>query len=425
MCTIIKVKRKITDDPVDCLILECKKKRIFIDQANDLITTPKPSSSPSSATAAAAAASASTDDVTTLKSAESNSFVFNENRIDSIKQILKYAGSAKSEKEISAKLIEISSRYRSFNHGSKKDLRASNSLSSSNKDLSQLNKTNETKKEIKSNRYVLLNKKRGIESQSSIVAQRRTAKANSNLDNVNIIDVISSEYIANEPSDAVTSTPAVTKNERLTCNGVEMIREKCDINSTPAKKTRDTAVNQIEFDSKTNEYVYDIYYTKNMDIHLDLLYPNNFEIKSASLDDRIELLDDNYVDDPEDHFEDDEDSNDEGNWRNDYPDEDEDDDIDNEEDDDVYKARNVYGKHDNYDDYEDNYNEYGYGNDDDEDNEMGNRLTRLTLKSSNADRSFYEDESENEEDDDYDEYDNETSKSYSAYKRKLIRDLEK
>ena len=97
MCTIIKVKRKITDDPVDCLILECKKKRIFIDQANDLITTPKPSSSPSSATAAAAAASASTDDVTTLKSAESNSFVFNENRIDSIKQILKYAGSAKSE----------------------------------------------------------------------------------------------------------------------------------------------------------------------------------------------------------------------------------------------------------------------------------------------------------------------------------------
>ena len=39
------------------------------------------------------------------------------------------------------------------------------------------------------------------------------------------------------------------------------------------------------------------------------------------------------------------------------------------------------------------------------------------------DRSFYEDESENE-DDDYDEYDNETSKSYSAYKRKLIRDLD-
>ena len=28
MCTIIKVKRKLTEDPADCLILECKKKKI-------------------------------------------------------------------------------------------------------------------------------------------------------------------------------------------------------------------------------------------------------------------------------------------------------------------------------------------------------------------------------------------------------------
>jgi len=314
----------------------------------------------------------------------------------------------------------------------KKDLRSNSSLSGSSKDLSQLNKTIETKKETKSNRYVMLNKKRGIETQQSplLAEQTHSAKNKSNLENVNIIDVISSEYVVvtDEPStttnDTVTSTPAIPKTERLTCNGVEMIREKCQLNSTPTKKStgKETVVMNtlIEFDSKTNEYVYDIYYTKNLDIHLDLLYPNNFEIKSASLDDRIELLDDNYLDDPEENFEDDEDSNEEGNWRNDYPDEDEDDDIDNEEDDDVYKVRNVYGKHDNYDDYDDNYNEYGYGNDDD-DEEMGNKLTRLTLKSSNADRSFYEDDSEN---DDYDEYDDETSKSYSAYKRKLIRDLE-
>ena len=26
-CTIIKVKRKITEDPVECLIIECKKKK--------------------------------------------------------------------------------------------------------------------------------------------------------------------------------------------------------------------------------------------------------------------------------------------------------------------------------------------------------------------------------------------------------------
>ena len=30
-----------------------------------------------------------------------------------------------------------------------------------------------------------------------------------------------------------------------------------------------------------------------MDIHLDLLYPSNFEIKSATNDDKIELLDEN------------------------------------------------------------------------------------------------------------------------------------
>jgi hypothetical protein len=101
MCTIIKVKRKITDDPVDCLILECKKKRIFIDQGNDLITTPKPSSSVSATT------EGSTDDVTALKTAESNSFVFNENRIDSIKQILKYAGSAKNEVTLKFLIITL------------------------------------------------------------------------------------------------------------------------------------------------------------------------------------------------------------------------------------------------------------------------------------------------------------------------------
>ena len=28
MCTIIKVKRKISEDPADCLIFECKKKKL-------------------------------------------------------------------------------------------------------------------------------------------------------------------------------------------------------------------------------------------------------------------------------------------------------------------------------------------------------------------------------------------------------------
>ncbi len=61
--------------------------------------------------------------------------------------------------------------------------------------------------------------------------------------------------------------------------------------------------------------------------------------------------------------EDDEDSNDEGNWRNDYPDEDEDgdEDIDDENDEDgclYYQSRKLNR---NDEDYDDDYDEYGNG----------------------------------------------------------------
>ena len=29
MCTILRVKRKITEDPVDCLIIECKRNKLL------------------------------------------------------------------------------------------------------------------------------------------------------------------------------------------------------------------------------------------------------------------------------------------------------------------------------------------------------------------------------------------------------------
>ena len=101
---------------------------------------------------------------------------------------------------------------------------------------------------------------------------------------------------------------------------------------------------------KQNEYVYDIYYAKNLDIHLDLLYPDNFTINSFDLE-----FDDNIQEEPEEFYEDDEDSNDEGNWRNDYPDED--DDIDDENDDDGIRT----GYMTNHDNGE-CYNEYGKHN---------------------------------------------------------------
>ena len=55
MCTIIKVKRKIDEDPAECLIIECKKKKIFEGEHSST------------------------------------------NESNSIKQILKYAGSAQNE----------------------------------------------------------------------------------------------------------------------------------------------------------------------------------------------------------------------------------------------------------------------------------------------------------------------------------------
>ena len=88
MCTIIKVKRKITDDPVDCLILECKKKKIFLDQTSVLNEI--------------------NEETVNNKSVlnDSKSFQFNSDRIDSIKQILKYAGSAKSEVKFKKQFIK-------------------------------------------------------------------------------------------------------------------------------------------------------------------------------------------------------------------------------------------------------------------------------------------------------------------------------
>jgi hypothetical protein len=143
------------------------------------------------------------------------------------------------------------------------------------------------------------------------------------------------------------------QNDTITCNGVEMKREKVEnINDTQ----EEVVEKRIDIESESDEYIYDIYYTKQNDIHLDLLYPNNFEIKSGSLYDQLQFLADydaNKDDDDEKMYRngdvDDEDSNDEGNWRNDYPDEDDDgDDYDDDDDDDD-------------DDDFDNYNHYNEG----------------------------------------------------------------
>lgn len=348
MCTVIKVKRKITDDPVDCLILECKKRKKLISDLQE-------------------------DETET--SDNSNSKLEAANRIDSIKQILKYAGSAKNENEISERLIELSSDLKSTI-----DNFIKNPKTPKPNNLKQINQ-NEVKKEIKSQRYILLNKKRGIDNLDTNTIEKisnkeatldRTELAINKYGDMNILDVVSSEIHDEEEEEIGGSKSMKRSNEKIVCNGVELLKEKV-----------------------INEYVYDIYYAKNQDIHLDLLYPSNFTINSFDLE-----FEEN--DEADEFYEDDEDSNDEGNWRNDYPDEDESD-IDGVDDQDGIGNR-----------YFHDFNGY------DEDGD--HKLSEAFGKNCNLDGSYYEDE---ECSDDYEEYNNEDSKSYSAYKKKLIKDLDK
>ncbi len=141
----------------------------------------------------------------------------------------------------------------------------------------------------------MLSKKRGLESNGNIaeilaennqtnvaaVADFKKPKV-ANLANVNIIDVISSEYFNSEASarlEKISSKEnehqSVAETEKITCNGVELVREK----------------------TGKPEFIYDLYYTKSDEIHLDLLYPNNFEIKSMNNFQNVDLVDDNLDDD--------------------------------------------------------------------------------------------------------------------------------
>ena len=71
--------------------------------------------------------------------------------------------------------------------------------------------------------------------------------------------------------------------------------------------------------NRDHDYVYDLYYTNNRDLHLQLL-ENSLSL--AMLDYHMPQLDDHVDDDGDDLYDDDDDENEESNWRNDYPDED-------------------------------------------------------------------------------------------------------
>lgn len=91
------------------------------------------------------------------------------------------------------------------------------------------NNLKETKKEIKAQRYVLLNKKRGVDEldtntigkiTSKEVSLDKTEQAINDYGDMNILDV--------ELDMGVETDLNVEKNssDRISCNGIELIREK-------------------------------------------------------------------------------------------------------------------------------------------------------------------------------------------------------
>ena len=100
----------------------------------------------------------------------------------------------------------------------------------------------------------------------------------SNLNDINVIDVIPSTYLMSDDDESVSASNKSPEVNQITCNDVVMIREK--VNNKEEKKP----VN--------NEYVYDIYYVKNSNIHLDLLYANNYEIKPFINENDLLICDD-------------------------------------------------------------------------------------------------------------------------------------
>ncbi|KAK3603834.1 hypothetical protein CHS0354_042841 [Potamilus streckersoni] len=94
-----------------------------------------------------------------------------------------------------------------------------------------------------------------------------------------------------------------SSSSEITCNSVPMIREKVQLGGSSRGE---------------EEYVYDLYYTNSYDFDFHFL-ENIFTVEALQQEQEFVNGDD---DEYEEVYDDDDDSNDESNWRNDYPDED-------------------------------------------------------------------------------------------------------
>ena len=116
-------------------------------------------------------------------------------------------------------------------------------------------------------------------------------------------------------SDGQQSEHSALQSDVITCNNVPMVRERVQ----PALPEAAAAAAAAAAAPNKEEYVYDIYYMNNATF--DFHHLENI-LAVEAFNDSEELYGGKYGEGREEVYDDEDDSNDEDNWRNDYPDED-------------------------------------------------------------------------------------------------------
>ncbi|XP_062327497.1 probable RNA polymerase II nuclear localization protein SLC7A6OS [Osmerus eperlanus] len=139
------------------------------------------------------------------------------------------------------------------------------------------------------------------------------SEADWNFRQVQVFDLIQEEA---EPQDKGSSKTVTSDPEEIMCNSMKMIREHLSVSGEgPGAEHRE----------REDDYVYDLYYQETA-------APGWIQdiLSVRAYTDEGELVPDLVVHE-EEVYEDEDDENEEGNWRNDYPDEDSDEDGDRED----------------------------------------------------------------------------------------------
>lgn len=259
---ILRIKRKRSADPADILLVSHAFKKAFTDEDHK------------------------------LSSDEHNS----------VQRVFRLAGtvSKKNDETISQEILtKLSSSDR---HKSKVKVNTRNELT-----VDAINaKLRETKKLARqTSRYKVVSKHRNDVEDDDEDTDEVDAAMQEMMKLYQLYDVVLDEAQSRSVADEKESEKEDIDPNAILCNSVKMIREKLKIDEGPKNN----------LDILENDYVYDVYCAEDnygaLSEVLDIVHLNESQLVTEASDEELDL------------YEDDDDSNDESNWRNDYPDEDE------------------------------------------------------------------------------------------------------